>query len=87
MFSGSITAASIYPREIVKRLINQKASAFLVAHNHPSGNTKPSDEDKTITIKIGIAAAAIDVAFHDHIIIGDGYHSMADTGPKKAHPS
>ena len=80
MFSGSISAASIYTREIVKKLINLKASAFLVAHNHPSGNTKPSDEDKSITIKIGIAAAAIDVAFHDHIIIGDGYHSMADTG-------
>ena len=37
-------------------------------------------EDKSITIKVGIAAESIDVAFHDHLIIGDGYHSMADTG-------
>ena len=51
-----------------------------MAHNHPSEDTTPSAEDKTITIKVGIAAASIDVAFHDHIIIGDGYHSMADTG-------
>jgi DNA repair protein RadC len=80
MFSGSITAASIFPREIVKRLIQLKASAFLIAHNHPSGDSKPSSEDKSITIKVGIAAASIDVALHDHIIIGDGYHSMADTG-------
>jgi DNA repair protein RadC len=80
MFSGSITASSIYPREIIKRLIHLKATAFVMAHNHPSMDTTPSAEDKTITIKVGIAAASIDVNFHDHIIIGDGYHSMADTG-------
>ena len=80
IFSGSITASSIYPREIVKRLIQLKASAFVMTHNHPSGQTTPSTEDKSITIKVGIAAESIDVAFHDHLIIGDGYHSMADTG-------
>ena len=80
LFSGSITASSIYPREIVKRLIHLKASAFVMVHNHPSADTTPSTEDQSITIKVGIAAASIDVAFHDHIIIGDGYHSMADTG-------
>jgi DNA repair protein RadC len=80
IFSGSITASSIYPREIIKRLIQLKASAFVMAHNHPSGQTTPSTEDKSITIKVGIAAASIDVAFHDHLIIGDGYHSMADAG-------
>ena len=80
MFSGSISAASIYPREVVKKLIKIRASAFLIVHNHPSGDTTPSAEDKSITIKLGIAAASIDVILHDHIIIGDGYHSMADTG-------
>jgi DNA repair protein RadC len=80
VFSGSLTAAAIYPREVVKRLIRLKASAFLMAHNHPSGDTKPSAEDQAITFKLGIAAASIDVAFHDHIIIGDGYYSLADAG-------
>ena len=80
LFSGSITSSSIYPREIVKRLIQLKASAFIMAHNHPSGHIRPSSEDKSITVKVGIAAASIDVQFHDHIIIGDGYHSMADSG-------
>ncbi len=79
LFSGSISASSIYTREIVKRLIHLKASAFVMVHNHPSGDIKPSAEDKSITIKVGIAAASIDVHLHDHIIIGDGYHSMADT--------
>ena len=80
VFSGSLTASAIYPREIIKRLLKLKASAFVMVHNHPSGDVNPSIEDKSITIKVGIAAASIDVSFHDHIIIGDGYHSMADTG-------
>lgn len=80
MFSGSLTASAVYPREIVKRLITLKASAFVMVHNHPSGDLTPSAEDKSITIKVGIAAASIDVSFHDHLVIGNGYHSMADTG-------
>lgn len=80
LFSGSLTASSIYPREIVKRLIHLKASAFIMVHNHPSGDIKPSAEDKSITMKVGVAAASIDVQLHDHIIIGEGFHSMADTG-------
>ena len=80
VFSGSLTASAIYPREIIKRLLKLKASAFVMVHNHPSGYVNPSLEDKSITIKVGIAAASIDVSLHDHIIVGDGYHSMADTG-------
>ena len=80
MFSGSIAASAVYPREIVKRLIAIKASAFVMVHNHPSGDLDPSAEDKEITIKVGIAASSIDVALHDHIIVGEGFHSMADTG-------
>jgi len=80
VFSGSLTASMVYPREIIKRLLKLKASAFVMVHNHPSGDLTPSIEDKSITIKVGIAAASIDVSLHDHIIVGDGYHSMADTG-------
>jgi len=80
LFTGTITASTIYTRELVKHLLEKKSSAFLMVHNHPSGDTKPSAEDKSISIKIGIAAASIDVCFHDHIIVGDGYHSMANSG-------
>ena len=83
MFTGSITASTIYTRELVKRIIALKATAIVLTHNHPSGCTNPSPEDKLITIKIGLALASIDVALHDHIIIGDGHHSMADTGYMK----
>jgi DNA repair protein RadC len=80
MFSGSIQSATIYPREIIKRTIHHKASSFILAHNHPSGDTEPSTEDISITTKIGIAAASIDVTLHDHIIIGDGYKSLSESG-------
>ncbi len=55
LFSGSITASPMYPREIVKRLIELKSSTFLMAHNHPSGDLEPSAEDKSMTIKVGLA--------------------------------
>jgi len=80
MFTGSISASAIYPRELVKRIIALRATAIVLTHNHPSGCTQPSLEDKSITLKIGVALASIDVSLHDHIIIGDGHYSMADTG-------
>jgi DNA repair protein RadC len=80
MFSGSISSAAIYPREIVKRVIVLKASAVIMAHNHPSGCTEPSNDDRLITRKIAMALATIDVQLLDHIVIGDSYHSMADEG-------
>ena len=80
MFIGSIGSSPIYTRELIKRIIALRATSIVLTHNHPSGCTQPSLEDKTITLKIGIALASIDVVFNDHIIIGDGYHSMADTG-------
>ena len=80
VFSGSISSAVIYPREIVKRVIAIKANGVIMAHNHPSGNPEPSLEDKSITKKILMALATIDVKLLDHIIIANGYHSLADEG-------
>ena len=80
MFSGSISSAAIYPREIVKRVIALKACAVVMAHNHPSGSTDPSNDDRRITKTIAMALATIDVQLLDHIVIGDGYTSMADRG-------
>lgn len=80
LFKGSIAGSAIYPREVVKRLIHLKANSFLMAHNHPSGDATPSGEDRVITMRIMVAAISIDVAFHDHIIIGETFYSMADQG-------
>ncbi len=80
LFKGSIAGSAIYPREIIKRIIHLKANALVMVHNHPSGNPYPSNEDKSITLRIILATAAIDVGFLDHIIIGESYYSMADEG-------
>ena len=80
LFRGSIAGAAIYPREVVKRLIQLGANAFLFSHNHPGGDPTPSREDKEITMRILVAASSIDVSFHDHIIIGETFYSMADEG-------
>ncbi len=80
IFSGTISSSVIYPRELVKRIIAHKSSAIVLTHNHPSGFVEPSPEDKAITVRMAIALASIDVILHDHIIIGDGFYSMADSG-------
>ena len=80
IFSGTISSSVIYPRELVKRIIALKSAAIVLTHNHPSGFVEPSAEDKAITVRMAIALASIDVTLHDHIIIGDGFHSMADSG-------
>ena len=80
MFAGTISASTIYTRELIKKIIALKSTAIVLVHNHPSGCAEPSIEDKTITMKVAIALASIDVALHDHIIIGDGFHSMSDSG-------
>ena len=80
MFSGTISSSMIYTRELAKRILAIGSTAIVLVHNHPSGCPEPSIEDKTITMKVAIALASIDVALHDHVIIGDGYHSMADSG-------
>jgi DNA repair protein RadC len=77
---GSINSSSVYPREIIKKVISHKAAALVLAHNHPSGSTEPSIEDRAITLRILFVMQAIGVSIHDHIIIGNGHHSMADEG-------
>ena len=80
MFSGSLSSSSIYPRELVKKVIKHKAGAVVLSHNHPAGNPEPSNEDKLITRKVTMALEAIDVKLHDHIIVGDDYYSMSEHG-------
>ena len=80
LFKGSIAGSAIYPREVIKRIIQLKANALVMVHNHPSGDPHPSNEDKSITLRIMLATSAIDVGVLDHIIIGESYFSMADEG-------
>ena len=80
LFSGTISAAAVYPREIVKRVIELKATSIILSHNHPSGDITPSSSDFAITARIQAALTSIDVALHDHLIIGKEFYSFAEHG-------
>jgi len=72
MFYGSIRSSYVHPREIVKRGLKLNASALIVAHNHPSGTSKPSDADRKLTKDIRSACDLVEINLLDHIVIGCG---------------
>lgn len=81
LFRGTLTASSVYPREVVRAALDHKAAALIFAHNHPSGDPKPSREDRTITRKLVFACRVVDIVVHEHIVIGDNrFFSFADHG-------
>jgi len=67
---GTVDHVPVYPREIVKRALELNASAFILVHNHPSGDPSPSPEDIEMTNRVNDAAAALGLILHDHLIIG-----------------
>ena len=71
LFRGTIDAAAVYPREIVKQALARNAAAVILAHNHPSGVAEPSQSDQIITRRIRDALELIDVRLLDHFVIGD----------------
>ena len=78
---GTLTASSVYPREIVRTALEHHAAAVIFAHNHPSGDTKPSHEDISITRQLVFACKVMGIQVHEHLIIGgDGHFSFADEG-------
>lgn len=75
--TGTIDHTPVYPREVLKRALELSASALILIHNHPSGDPTPSREDVVMTQKLKEAASALNIAIHDHIIIGrSGYSSF-----------
>lgn len=74
MFRGTINEAACYPREVVKAALRHNAATVIVAHNHPSGNIKPSSGDRYITRRLRTALALVDVHLLDHILIA-GTHA------------
>jgi DNA repair protein RadC len=72
MFRGTLTQASVYPREVVKRALALNAGAVVLTHNHPSGVAEPSRADERITATLRDALQLVDVRVLDHIIVGRG---------------
>lgn len=80
LFRGTIDAASVHPREVIRRVLHHNAAAIVLAHNHPSGVAEPSQSDNLITQKLKDALQLIDVRVLDHFIIGDDIVSFAERG-------
>jgi DNA repair protein RadC len=78
---GGVSGTVVDVRMIMKRALELLASAVFVAHNHPSGNIRPSNADLQLTEKIKNAASLFDIVLLDHIIVGQQqYFSFADEG-------
>ena len=71
LFRGTIDSASVYPREVVSLVLEKKAAAVIVCHNHPSGIAEPSQADRQITDRLKKALSTIDVSLLDHMVVGD----------------
>ncbi len=70
LFIGTIDGASVYPREVVRAVLEANSAAVILYHNHPSGECEPSLADRQITRRLVDALALIDVRVLDHIIVG-----------------
>lgn len=76
---GGVAGTVVDIKLIFKRALEEVASGLIVAHNHPSGNLRPSQEDIKLTQKIEDAAKALDIRLLDHLIVtNDGFYSFAD---------
>jgi DNA repair protein RadC len=78
---GVANQAVVYPRQVLESALRKKASALILAHNHPSGHVRPSDADIRLTKTIQDAARMLDILVHDHIIIGENrFFSFREEG-------
>ncbi len=74
---GTVDEAAIYPRELIKRALYYDASALILVHNHPSGSSRPSQNDIEMTAKLAETCFSVNISLHDHVIVaGDEYFSF-----------
>ncbi len=72
LFTGTVNSAAVYPRVVVQRALALNASALILAHQHPSGETSPSSADISHTKRLKTALETVDVRVLDHLIVGKG---------------
>src|SRR5699024_3036680 len=82
VFKGSINSSIVHPREIFREAIKERSSSMVVAHNHPSGDQRPSQEDLNVTDRLVEAGKVLGIQILDHVIIGkkNRYYSFAEHG-------
>lgn len=70
IFRGSLNECTAAPRDLIRKVLVHNAHAFILVHNHPSGDTTPSDADRRLTRRLHDAAATMGIPLSDHLIIG-----------------
>ncbi len=78
---GTIDRATVYPRRVVEAALKRGAAALVLAHNHPNGHLQPSEQDKTLTRALVLAAETVHLKIIDHLIVSaDGVFSFRKAG-------
>jgi DNA repair protein RadC len=78
---GSLNASIVHPREVYEPALRHGAASLVVVHNHPSGETDPSEDDLSITRRLSEAGEILGIALLDHVIVGRcGYTSLKELG-------
>lgn len=81
LFTGTLNQATVYPRELLQRALFHNAAAVILVHNHPSGESAPSQADINLTKVLMDSLALVDIRIPDHMIIGgDNIYSFAEHG-------
>ena len=80
LFTGTLSHTEVHPREVVKSALKHNAAAVILAHNHPSGTTEISQQDKYVTQRIAKALALVEVRVLDHLVVGKEVVSFAECG-------
>lgn len=79
LFRGTVDSCPIHPRDLIRFICITNASAWLIAHNHPSGDTRPSRQDNIVTRRLWKLSQLVEIPLHDHLILsGEKYFSYAD---------
>jgi DNA repair protein RadC len=71
IFIGSLNASIVHPREVFREAVKRSAASIIVAHNHPSGDPTPSQEDIHVTKRLAESGRMIGIELLDHLVIGD----------------
>ena len=78
---GTLNSSLIHPREVFRRAVHEGSASIILAHNHPSGDSSPSEQDIEITRKLRDAGKILEIELIDHVIIGnDNFYSLKEKG-------
>jgi len=81
LFFGTVDYITVHPRIVVQKALEWNASSVILAHNHPSGHSEPSQADKTVTEQLVSALNLIDVRVLDHLVVSrSGWESLSRRG-------